>query len=123
MGLMDERPVFYIAFVVVAIIMYSVPYLIKMPFSPDQDIKVMLENIEADVVSGDWTAVEEKLGRLQKGWEEMRIRIHFNSGPLDVLDFEENLSRLSVAAAEEDRLEARMGVAVLKQVWTALGTY
>lgn len=120
---MDERPVFYIAFVVVAVAMYAVPYLIKMPFTPDQDIQAILETIESHVVAEDWTGVGEQVKKLQKGWDEMRVRIHFNTGPLDVLDFEENLSRLSVAAAEEDRLEARMGVAVLKQVWTALGTY
>lgn len=120
---MNERKYLAVAFVLAAALMYSLPYLLGLPRHPGQDMEAGLSRVERALVEDNWAAARREVQRLEQGWEEQRFRIFFNSEPRDVRDFEQSLSRLAVAAVEEDRLQARTEVAVMKQLLPVLSAY
>lgn len=120
---MNERNYFIAAFIVVAIVVYAMPIVFRLPAHPGQDLTAGLERLESKLVAEDWFGARVETQALEHGYEQLRRRLYLNSGPNDVRDFEESLSRLSVAVVEEDRLQARMEVAVLKQVLPFLSSY
>lgn len=110
-------------FVVFGLVAFSLPALLKTPWTPDDDVEGRLNEMEAAVVAGRWETAGDDLERLQGAWHRMRGRVLVNSDPSDIRDFEDALSTLAVAMAEEERLEARLGVALMRQVWTDVGGY
>lgn len=120
---MNERNYLIGAFIVVAALMYASPYVLRLPRTPDQHLKAGLTRIEGHIVADEWVATRTSVQRFEQGWSELRRRMFLHSGPGDVRDFEEALSRLAVAVVEEDRLQARLEVALLKQVLPSLSSY
>jgi hypothetical protein len=117
---------FFIVFAPVALLTIFILIMVggnflKKPTGERDNVPKYMGTIEQAVLSDNWTAAEEDIGKLEEAWKIVAKRVQFSGERDEMNDLSVSLSRLKASITTKDKTSALVELGEAGQHWINLG--
>jgi uncharacterized protein YfkK (UPF0435 family) len=93
---------------------------LKKSFTNRDDVETLLQNLNEDIVNGDWKKGQEDIEKLIDAWDMVSKRIQFSVERDDLMGIELSIARLKGSIRGENKDQSLIGFEELKSYWNNL---
>ncbi|WP_273323639.1 DUF4363 family protein [Vallitalea guaymasensis] len=93
---------------------------LKKPFTDQDDVETLLQNLNEDIVNGDWEKGQDDIEKLKDAWNMVSKRVQFSVERDDIMGIELSIARLKGSIRGKNIEQCLIGFEELKLYWNNL---